>query len=308
MQDKGNISKLVQECSGMDLESIYDALKVKKNGWNAEDVKLSGNKYGSNTFWEYGKQSFFACFKRAFINPFSIILMVLGSISFVTDYLLSSNNQKSCTSIIIIFSMLLISGIVRFLQELRSKSVADNLKTIVHTTVKVLRDGAWQELSSSELVVGDQVSLEPGDLVPADIRIVEATDLFVSQSVITGEAAVLEKNALAVAKEPQWLNDYSNTLFRGSTIVGGSCKGLVIAVGKNTVYGSLGAIESDRKHSFDRGASSIAWVLIKFMMVLLPISNELRKNIFATVDRLNDDGFRVLVLAQKKQSFSCCYL
>lgn len=271
MQNKGNINKLIKEYSCMTLDSIFSALELNTQGLSEEKVQLNRHKYGSNMYFENANNSIIRCIKRAFINPFSIILFALGTISFVTDILLSTNNQKSFTSIVIIFSMLLISGIVRFIQELRSKTVADDLKNLVHTTVKVLRSGNWVEMPASELVVGDQIILEAGDFVPADTRIAEAKDLFVSQSVITGEAQVLEKNALPLGREPQWLNDYNNMLFRGSTIIGGYCQGIVLAVGENSVYGGLGAMESERKHGFDRGANSIALVLIKFMVVLLPI-------------------------------------
>ena len=124
--------------------------------------------------------------RKAFVNPFTVILFVLASISFVTDVLLASNFSRDMTTVVIILSMLLISGVVRFVQEMRAKRVADRLTQMIASNVWVRRKGEWLEMPSTELVVGDRVRLFAGERVPADIRLTAANDLFVSQSVITG--------------------------------------------------------------------------------------------------------------------------
>ncbi len=168
--------------------------------------------------------------------------------------------------------MLLFSGIVRFIQEMRAKRIADHLTQMVSSTVLVLRNNQWRRLPSEELVVGDKVRLFPGERVQADIRLTWARDLFVSQSVITGESAILEKNAdTLVCGQARSYSDYHNIAFMGSSITGGTGEGIVLAVGTDTVYGGFSAAESHLKNGFDRGANSIAWVLIRFMAVLIPI-------------------------------------
>ncbi|MCD7862408.1 MAG: magnesium-translocating P-type ATPase, partial [Lachnospiraceae bacterium] len=139
------------------------------------------------------------------------------------------------------------------------------------TTVSVCRDGIWQEVCSDELVVSDLVRMEAGDRVPADIRLTDATDFFVSQSVITGESRILEKNTLPLAETPTKISEYSSTVFQGTTVTGGRGTGIVLAVGADTVYGNFSATPSNRKEEFDRGSASIAWVLIKFMVILVPV-------------------------------------
>ena len=210
--------------------------------------------------------------RRAFVTPFSMILLVLAAISFVTDVLLASNFSRNLTTVFIVLGMLLISGAVRFVQELRTKRVADHLTGMIATRVRVLRAGRWTELCSTELVVGDRVRLAAGDRVPADIRLTEAKDLFVSQSVITGESGVLEKRAVTLRPgTAKTAADYENVAFLGSTVMGGFGEGIVLAVGADTVYGGFSAAGAERKNGFDRGANSIAWVLIRFMAVLVPV-------------------------------------
>ncbi len=133
--------------------------------------------------------------RRAFINPFNVILFVLGSISLVTDGLLASDFSKNATTALIIFSMILISGGIRLVQELRAKNAAQQLDRLIHQRIRVRRGGVCMDIPAEELVVGDVVLLSAGDRVPADLRLTAVTDLFLSQAAITGESAVVEKVA-----------------------------------------------------------------------------------------------------------------
>lgn len=271
MEQKKTICDRIKKYADSTVEQLLDDFKISDNGYSQDEVVRSRQKYGNNSVISKNQDTIIHCIRRAFINPFSIILFCFGMITFVTDVLLSSTFNKNLTTVCIIFSMLIVSGIVRMIQELRSKKTADGLTELVHATVMILRDGAWLELSPSQAVVGDRIFLKAGDRVPADMRIIKASDLFVSQSVITGESAVIEKNADSLIQKTDGLNEYSNILFGGTTITGGSATGIVLAVGDETVYGGLNVSGSERKHGFDKGANSIAWVLIKFMVILVPV-------------------------------------
>ena len=122
-------------------------------------------------------------------------------------------------------------------------------------------------MPSSELVVGDRVRLSAGDRVPADIRLTRAEDLFVSQSVITGESAILEKTAdvLPSGQSAVLCRNTATSCSWVPSITGGHGEGIVLAVGADTVYGGFTPAEAARKNGFDQGANSIAWVLIRFM-------------------------------------------
>lgn len=250
---------------------IHD-FQLSSEGYNDEQVVRSREQYGSNLIHKRAHDTVLYRLRRAFINPFTIILFVLAAISFVTDVWLPSDFSRDLTSVLLILSMLLLSGLIRFIQEMKSKHVADHLTSLLHSNVEVLRNGQWTLLPSTELVVGDQIRLSAGDRVPADIRLTDANHFFVSQAIITGESAVLEKTSAQLSQEnTRTYSDYHNIAFMGSTVIGGTGKGIVLAVGKDTVYGTAPDIHNKEKSHFDQGANAIAWVLIRFMIVLVPL-------------------------------------
>ena len=255
-----------------DIDTLFRDFHISDQGYSDEQVEESRIKYGKNSLSGRASDTVLYRLRRAFLNPFTIILFVLACISFLTDVVLASNFSRNITTVAIILCMLLISGAVRFTQELRAKRVADRLTGMIASTVLVRRNGKWVRVSSTELVVGDLVRLSAGDRVPADIRLTAAKDLFVSQSVITGESAILEKDARTLSSEqvPSYAG-YRNLVFMGSALTGGNGEGVVLAVGEDTVYGGFTSAEFSPKNGFDQGANSIAWVLIRFMVVLVPV-------------------------------------
>lgn len=256
----------------MDIDTLFRDFHISDQGYSDEQVEESRARYGKNSLSGRASDTVLYRLGRAFLNPFTIILFVLACISFLTDVVLASNFSRNITTVVIILCMLLISGSVRFTQELRAKRVADRLTGMIASTVLVRRGRKWVRVSSTDLVVGDLVHLSAGDRVPADIRLTAAKDLFVSQSVITGESAILEKNADTLSQgQAQSYAGYRNLVFMGCALTGGSGEGVVLAVGEDTVYGGFAAAESSRKNRFDQGANSIAWVLIRFMAVLIPV-------------------------------------
>lgn len=268
----GTIHRRVLDYAYTDTETLYRDFHISEQGYTEKQVEESRTQYGSNILSGRASDTVLYRLRRAFVNPFAIILLILASISFVTDVLLASNFSRNMTTVIIILSMLLISGVVRFMQELRAKSVADHLTGMIASNILVRRNNKWVGLSSTELVVGDQVRLLAGDRVPADIRLTAADDLFVSQSVITGESAILEKNTdVLVQEKARSYGEYTNIAFMGSAVIGGTAEGVVLAVGKDTVYGGFSGTQSSEKNGFDQGAGSIAWVLIRFMTILIPV-------------------------------------
>lgn len=256
----------------IDIDTLFRDFHISRQGYSDEQVEESRIQYGKNSLSGRASDTVLYRLRRAFFNPFTIILFVLACISFLTDVVLASNFSRNITTVVIILCMLLISGAVRFAQELRAKRVADRLTGMIASTVLVRRSGKWVRVSSTELVVGDLIRLSAGDRVPADIRLTTAKDLFVSQSVITGESEILEKDARTLSHgQAQSYAQYRNLVFMGSALTGGSGEGVVLAVGEDTVYGGFTAAESSQKNGFDRGANSIAWVLIRFMAVLVPV-------------------------------------
>ncbi|MBJ9977537.1 magnesium-translocating P-type ATPase [Pseudomonas sp. S75] len=230
---------------------------------------------------------------KALNNPFIYVLLTLAAISFVTDYWLpvhtGAGDDADLTKVLIILTMVSVSSLLRFWQEYRSNKAADALKAMVSTTATVLRrehfDDAprLREVPMSELVVGDLVQLSAGDMIPADVRLLESRDLFISQAVLTGEALPVEKydtlgniaakSASGQAGDASSPLELSNICFMGTNVVSGRARAVVVATGKRTYFGSLArAIAGSRTQTaFDRGVNSVSALLIRFMLVMVPV-------------------------------------
>lgn len=251
---------------------IYRDLGTSVLGLSKEQVDVMRERYGKNSFQERKTDTTIQRLRRAFINPFHVILFILGIVSLVTDVFIVSNFTRNATTALIIFSMIIISSIIRLIQELRAKSTAAQLDRLIHEKVTVRRNGELREIPGEELVVGDLVLFSAGDRVPADIRLTKVTDLFISQAAITGESAILEKSCRTLCyKEQEPITQLENLAFMATTVISGKGEGIVLAVGTDTLYGGFTKPDSEDKNAFQKGANSIAWVMIRFMAVLVPI-------------------------------------
>ncbi len=255
-----------------EVAQIYQELEISQDGLTQSQVEIMREKYGVNSFSGRKTDTMLRRLRRAFINPFNSILFILGIISLATDVILASNFARNATTAIIIFSMILISGTIRLIQEIRARNASKQLNRLIHESITVRREGEIKEIPAEELVVGDVVLLSAGDRVPADIRLTKVSDLFISQAAITGESAILEKSAQVLSySNPESLTHLENITFMATTVISGKGEGIVLAVGKDTLYGSFAKEDSDEKQSFQQGANSIAWVMLRFIAVLIPI-------------------------------------
>ena len=166
-----------------------------------------------------------------------------------------------------------LSGTLRFVQESRSGNAAEKLLAMITTTCTVTRREQEKiEIPMDDLVVGDIVHLAAGDMIPADVRILEAKDLFISQSSLTGESEPIEKTpSRSVQKES--ITDYTNIAFMGSNVISGSAAAVVVSTGDATLFGSMAsAIAGEAvETSFTKGVNAVSWVLIRFMLVMVPL-------------------------------------
>lgn len=255
-----------------EISQIYRELGASPDGLSQTQIESMREMYGVNSFSGRKNDTMLPRLRRAFINPFNIILLVLGMISLATDVILASDFARNATTAVIIFSMILISGTIRLIQEIRAKNASKQLNRLIHESITVRREGELREIPAEELVVGDIVLISAGDRVPADIRLTKVSDLFISQAAITGESAILEKNAqVSSYSNPESLPQLENLAFMATTVISGKGEGIVLAVGKDTLYGSFAKEDPDEKQSFQKGANSIAWVMLRFIAVLIPV-------------------------------------
>lgn len=266
------------------MSPIKDVLKKTDTvlgGLDAEGVEANRNRYGSNKVTREKKKPLLSRLMGAFINPFTAILLFLAVVSVITDMVFpyfslfgSSPEDFDCLTVVIIVTMVFISGTLRFVQESRSGNAAEKLLAMITTTCTVTRKGQEKtEIPMDDLVCGDIVHLSAGDMVPADIRILDAKDLFISQSSLTGESEPIEKTAETVREEAGSVTDYTNIAFMGSNVISGSATAVVICTGDNTLFGSMAsAVAEDAvETSFTKGVNAVSWVLIRFMLVMVPL-------------------------------------
>lgn len=257
--------------STTNVETLLKKNYSSMNGLNDEFVEHNRNEYGNNVVSTRKKKSVFKRFVESYINPFTAILMALAIVSLFTDVIYADPEEKSFVTIIIIMTMVIISGTLKFVQDTRSSNSAEKLAKMVKTTTRIRRNGKDAELPLEEVVVGDIVILSAGDMIPADLRIIQAKDLFISQSSLTGESEPVEK--LAVVDEgDKSVTERKNLAFMGSNIISGSGIGIVINTGNNTVFGTIvkNLDEKPIKTTFEKGISNVSWLLIGFMLVMIP--------------------------------------
>lgn len=257
------------------LKSSQELLKdfdVTLAGYEEERVEELTEKYGENVISQDKGDSIFKRLIEAFINPFTIVLFILAFISVITDVIIASPESRNYRTVIVIITMVTISGLLRFIQEGKSNRAADKLKAMVKTSVTVERRGK-KEIPLSEVVPGEIVYLAAGDMVPADVRIITSKDLFLSQGSLTGESEPVEKYAVELMEKIENPLEASNLAFMGTNVVSGAAVAIALTTGDSTYFGSMAKAITVKKAetSFEKGVNSVSWVLIKFMMCMVPI-------------------------------------
>lgn len=252
---------------------------TSRQGLSDSQVTQSRKQFGANKVQQQKQQSIGKRLLSAFVNPFTAILLILAIVSTFTDMIFpyfspfgSKPANFSCATVVIIVTMIMISGVLRFVQEYRSGNATAKLLAMIKTTCTVTRNGQEKDIDLNDVVVGDIVHLSAGNMIPADLRILENTDLFVNRSELTGESRPVEKSAADEVKKPQ-ITDYENIALMGSNVISGSGLGLVIEVGSNTMFGSMaGAVSKEKvETNFTKGVNSVSWVLIRFMLIMVPL-------------------------------------
>ena len=259
--------------SAMEEAEIYEVLNTSLEGLSEAQTEELREQYGENRITRGKKLSLAGRLKSAFVNPFSLILCALALVSLFTEVIWAKPGEKNPASVVIIAGMVLVSGVLRLVQETRSGNAAARLSGMLRTTACVERlESGRQELPLEELVVGDVVHLAAGDMIPADLRILEAKDLFVSQSALTGESEPVEKTGLPDNREVPALQKRC-LAFTGSSVVSGSARGVVAAVGDGTVLGSMAGrlVEKRTETSFEKGMNSVSWLLVRLMLFMVPV-------------------------------------
>ncbi|HFF9479529.1 TPA: magnesium-translocating P-type ATPase [Serratia marcescens] len=290
-RDKDAVTYAIAQEATNSIAQTLANLKCNRNGLTQDDADERLEQFGANQVAHDKAPHALIQLIKAFNNPFIFVLMVLAAISFFTDYWLprQSGEETELTGVIIILTMVTLSGLLRFWQEYRTNKAAEALKSMVRTTATVLRRSSYSahpltlEVPIRELVPGDIIQLSAGDMVPADVRLIASRDLFISQAILTGEAIPIEKydamgNVAQKSSEGEVssenaLLELSNICLMGTNVASGTATAVVVATGGRTYFGSLAKsiVGSRAQTAFDRGVNSVSWLLIRFMLVMVPV-------------------------------------
>lgn len=272
MEKKRDTQKMYAAFAGKTKQELLNFFHSTDQGMKDEQIGESREKYGENSI-SYGKKTpFIVEALKAYITPFTLVLIALGVISFITEYVLAAPGDKDLFGVIIIFTMVIVSGTMTLVQSVRSNQAAEKLKSLVKVTAAVKRNGDYTEIPMEEIVCGDLVRLSAGDMIPADMRLLSAKDLFISQAALTGESYPVEKQAIVYDDETLSETSYENLAFMGSNVISGSAEGIIVSVGNETLFGHVAQTLSEKpiKSSFEIGIHKTSMLLIKFMALMAP--------------------------------------
>jgi P-type Mg2+ transporter len=257
------VSDQLLEKARSDTETVLGELESRPEGLSQAEADSRLKQYGLNEIAREKRQSALMRLLSNVKNPLVLLLTALGVLSFLTGDLRATA---------VIFVMVVLGVVLRFFQEMRADNAAEKLKAMVSNTATLVRDGKEAEVPLKMLVPGDIIRLAAGDMVPADVRVLSAKDLFLNQAALTGESLPVERKAGAMSADVQNPLELPNICFLGSNVESGSATAVVIHTGDKTYFGSLAAsiVGQRQLTSFDKGVNRFTWLMIRFIAVMVP--------------------------------------
>jgi Mg2+-importing ATPase len=257
----------LSDAAAAEPDELLQHLGTTSEGLSTEAAAQRLSAFGPNLVAHERRQSLVGELIGRARNPLNFLLLSLAAAS----YFLGDERAAAVIAV-----MVLLSVSLAFAQEKRSNNAAAKLRAMVRTTATVLRrTGAGEqalEIPIEELVSGDVVRLSAGDLIPADLRVLAAKDLFLNEAALTGEAMPVEKSAAAVHGHREAPTDLPNICFMGSNVLSGAGTAVVVQSGAATYFGELAGmvIRQRAPTSFDKGITRFTWLMIRFMAVMVP--------------------------------------
>lgn len=259
-----HFSPILAEVAHLEKDSVFPRMKTAPEGLSESEATNRCLEVGPNVVAANQHQSWPWRLLIATRNPLVILLIVLATISFVTG----DPRAGSVMTLMVILGVLL-----RFVQETRADAAAEKLKAMINVTGTVVRAGKEEEIPLKQMVPGDVVKLCAGDMIPADVRLIAAKDLFVSQATLTGESLPVEKHDTRETRTGISPLELVNICFLGTSVESGAATAVVLATGAQTYFGSMaGSMVGDvEQTSFDKGVKQFTWLMIRFIVVMAPL-------------------------------------
>ena len=258
------VSPIVAELARSEIDEVFTRLRTSRNGLAQADAQERLVESGPNLIASEKQRGWLWRLFTASRNLLVILLAVLAAISFATG------DFRAGTVMVL---MVILGVGLRFVQESRADAAAAKLKAMIHVTAAVVRDGQTAEIQLRELVPGDKVQLSAGNMIPADVRVIAAKDLFVAQAALTGESLPVEKFEAREARTDISPLEFANICFLGTSVESGSATAVVVATGAKTYFGKMASsiIGQETETSFDRGVHRFTLLMIQFMVVMVPL-------------------------------------
>jgi Mg2+-importing ATPase len=258
------VSPAVLDAAAKDGEELLRSLQTALTGLAQTEAESRARTIGPNEVAQEQRQGWPLRLLKIIRNPLVILLATLSAVSYMTG------DARAGT---VMAGMVVLSVVLRFVQEARADAAAAELKAMIHVTATVVRDGAPKEMALRDLVPGDIIKLSAGDMIPGDVRVLSSKDLFVSQGSLTGESLPVEKFHDAETLGVSSPTELKNTCFMGTSVESGTATAVVVTTGVNTYLGSMaGSIAEGRTAtSFDQGLTRFTWLMIKLMAVMVPL-------------------------------------
>lgn len=253
----------LMESARADSDTLLNSLASQLGGLSAREARARLNQFGANEIARDRRPSVLMRLFSTINNPLVLLLMALGTLSVFTG------DQRAT---VVIFVMVVLGVVLRSFQEVRADRAAEKLQAMVSNTATVVRGDKEEDLSLRKIVPGDIIRLAAGDMVPADVRVLSAKDLFVNQAALTGEALPVEKKAAPASTTVQNPLDLPNICFLGSNVESGSATAVAVHTGNRTYFGSLASsiIGQRQLTSFDKGVNKFTGLMISFIAVMVP--------------------------------------
>ncbi len=223
-KEEVNVEKMYGKESSLEKEAFLKSYHIQESGLTEEEANNRFRQYGSNEIKQAKPKRWYHYFFESLFSPFNSILLGIACILFYTDVYLA--DTPSYANIIVIAILVISSTLLEFFEEYHSNKAAQKLKELVATTTTVIRDGKETQIPITQVVLGDIIQLSAGSLIPADLRVLEAKDLYVGQSSLTGESDAVKKtvNTEVPVSELDSISDLDNICFMGTNVISRFCQ------------------------------------------------------------------------------------
>jgi Mg2+-importing ATPase len=259
-----HVAPQLVEAARAEISDVLNTLGTRLEGLTETEIEALRISHGLN---EVAQETHHGWPWRLLItmrNPLVILLAALATISFVTG------DMRAGT---VMCLMVVLGVLLKFIQETRADTAAAKLKAMIKVTATVVREGVAKEIPLKDLVPGDIVKLSAGDMIPADLRVISSKDLFIVQASLTGESLPVEKFDAREMRDAISPLEFSNICFLGTSVESGTSTAVIVVTGKQTYFGTMAASLTGQQveTSFDKGIKRFTWLMIRFMMVMVPL-------------------------------------